>query len=113
MKSFLTKAGAILATLGTFAFHLLKQIYSVIADKHWDVDGWKVGGWAAFAFAGFLAFQSVDILRATHDAIQAGVPGGLATAFITVGTFLFGQSVQSDRNLPNLPTSTDIGKTGQ
>ena len=79
---------------------VFRQLWSIIADKHWDADPWKIGGWAAFIFAGWLAVQAVGQIVAGHDGT---VIAGLAGGFITVGTFLFGQAVQSDKNLPDKP----------
>lgn len=97
------KIWTVIVAVATFIGAGLKQLWSLVSDKHWDFDPWKTGGWGAFVFSASLALKTVEILVATKDVGQAGIVAGLCTAFITVGTFLFGQSVTSDKNLPDKP----------
>jgi hypothetical protein len=98
---FVTRVRAVFVRIGTFIWNLFRQLWSLVSDKHWDFDPWKLGGWGALGLSSWFAIKTVVILEATKDPVAAGIVAGLSTAFITVGTFLFGQSVTNDKNLPD------------
>jgi len=74
-----------------------KQIWSVVSDYEGDLDVWKLAGLSAFVFSAFLAVDTMNMIKAGKDVGICGIAAGLVTGFITVGTFLMGQSHNVDK----------------
>jgi len=74
-----------------------KQFWALVSDYQGDLDVWKIAGLSAFVFSAFLASDTYGMIHAGKDAPIVGIAAGLATGFITVGTFLMGQSHNVDR----------------
>jgi len=74
-----------------------KQIWAVVSDYEGDLDVWKLAGLAAFVFSAFLAVDTMNMIHAAKDVGIVGIAAGLVTGFITVGTFLMGQSHNVDK----------------
>lgn len=84
--------------VGLVIYHVARQLWSIVSDKDWDFDPWKLSGFGAFGVATWIALRVVDLSgKPTVDPVVIGTLAGLVTAFITVGTFLFGQSRQNDK----------------
>jgi hypothetical protein len=97
----LAKVEAFFKAVGKVAATVAKQIWSGVSDHQWDFDPWKAGGIAAFVLAAIWSSQVFDLALAkgVRDPGTLGVLAGLVTAFITVGTFLFGQAKSHDNAL--------------
>jgi hypothetical protein len=75
-----------------------RKFLSPILDRQWDPDPYKIGGFALLAVAIKIAFDATRVISsAPTDKILA--LAGLASAFITAGTFMFGHSKNSDNTL--------------
>lgn len=75
-----------------------KKILSPILDRQWHLDPYKIAGffffYKAYEFSNKLFLQSSNL-----SDIKMGIFGGIVTALITVGTFMFDQGRKSDDTL--------------
>jgi hypothetical protein len=87
-----------------------KQIWAVVSDYEGDLDVWKLAGLSAFVFSAFLAVDTMNMIHAGKDVSTVGIAAGLVTGFITVGTFLMGQSHAVDK--AQISTSVQVTTNG-
>jgi len=85
-----------------------KEIWGLVSDYQYSLDVWKIGGIAAFVFSAFLSVTTMNLINVTFELMKSGkdisqavalvgIAAGLVTGFITVGTFLMGQSHNVDK----------------
>lgn len=97
-KKILDGVRAFFVGAGQVIYHIARQLWALVSDKDWDFDPWKISGFGAFVLAGWTALKVIGLIdKGVTDAAVLGIPAGLVTAFITVGTFLFGQSRTNDK----------------
>ena len=106
-KEFKMKLTEVLSKVWLVVSWPFKQLWMLVSDYEKDFDPWKLLGTLSFVFAAWIAKQLVAHAFATGIAYGTlGVLGGLVTAFITVGTFLFSQSHKMDSLLAAKSTQT-------
>jgi nitrate/nitrite transporter NarK len=72
-----------------------KQLSSLVTDKEWDLDVYRVGGIAAYVVAGILALRTSALVTELSDT-KLGIMAGLVSAIAAIGTTLFSQARKND-----------------
>jgi hypothetical protein len=87
---------ALLKKLLTWIKLGLAQLWSLVSDYERDFDPWKLLGVGCFILAAVWGSTVFRLALAGRDSSTLGILAGMVSAFIAVGTFLFGQSRKSD-----------------
>jgi hypothetical protein len=77
-----------------------KQLWSLVSDRQWDADPYKIAGFGCVIFAVILAFRVFTAATAGKTGTDLATLAGLVGSIIAVGTFLFSQARKSDETLP-------------
>jgi hypothetical protein len=87
--------------LWAFFVKVLKEVAAPVTDFADHLDGYKIGGFGAFAFAGWLAVQVIDLAKKADPSALTGLVSlsTLVTAFIAVGYFMFSHAKDVDKSL--------------
>lgn len=97
-KAIWTKIKAFFKAIWAVICWIFRKVLSPILDRQWDLDPYKIGGYACFGIAGLLAVKLLPVI-ATMATDKLLSIAGLASAFLTAGTFMFGHAKGSDNTL--------------
>lgn len=78
--------------------NLVKKLLSPILDRQWDLDPYKIAGFFFF-YKAYDFSNKLFLQPSTLSDVKMGILGGIITALITIGTFMFNQGRKSDETL--------------
>lgn len=84
-----------------------KQLWSLVSDRQWDFDPYKVAGFLCVAVALVLGFKVFAAAMAGKTGADLATLAGIVASIIAVGTFLFNQARKSDETLKPAPAAVE------
>lgn len=100
-----TKIKDFLEGIWHFLVKLAMEVWAPFSDYQWHLDPWKLGGFGSIGLATFFSFQANALILAKADIAYVTIEAGLVGSFITVATFLFGQSHNVDKAMIDKDTT--------
>jgi len=86
----------LLAKMWKLVVGVAAQLWNLVSDYERDFDPWKLLGVGCFILAAVWGGTVFRLALSGKDSTTLGILAGMVSAFIAVGTFLFGQSRKSD-----------------